>query len=359
MEIDLTRRLFNEYAKKHKKSDLLQDSYNKIYTDYNGIYYDFLKNISCNILTYENAPKTLNVQLLEWMLRFIGYANIIAVDKDNIWVQGMPDNFTFGNFQFGSLTAPTNTADFDKYTQTMLAGQKVFALNRFNVKLKECKAPFIIPLSNKTNWYYNSDVTDEKLISRTASLLAEIKASIIANIRMQKTPFLGFTKDKNLTSKVVFEQLMEGKPFISIDSSAVDKDGINDLITTFPVQVPNLAQTLSDSWKTTFNEFLSFIGLNNISVDKKERLTAAEGTSNDQQVSMALQIYISARQSQIDILNEALGTNIKVKLNTGAADAINDFYKAELDDLQNVSSLQGGTGGVQSEGNSQETDSKD
>ena len=187
-------------------------------------------------------------------------------------------------------------------------------------------------MSNKFSFYLGALSSDSDLIDRTAKTLAEIKASMIVNIRQQKTPFIGFTKDGNLTSKSVWQNLESGKPFIQIDSDAFDND-VKKVITTMPVQTPNLAPTLKDSWNDTMSEFLTFTGVDNVSIDKKERLTAGEASSNAPQVSASLNIYIKARQSQLDLLNESLGTNIKAVVNSNSISELINFAQTGTGDI--------------------------
>ena len=81
------------------------------------------------------------------------------------------------------------------------------------------------------------------------------------------------------------------------------------------------------------NEFLTFTGVDNVSIDKKERLTAGEASSNAPQVSASLNIYIKARQSQLDLLNESLGTNIKAVVNSNSISELINFAQAGTGDI--------------------------
>ena len=304
-------RIFRTSQKLQKRGDPALGSYNNIYNDYFNIYSDYLTNLLINLLEYDGAPKTLNVQGLEFMLRMFGYANVVAVSEKEIYTDGIGFNTPGVNVGLGSLIGGVN-GENNSGLQAILDGQEPQVRTRENTQ--HAKLPVYVTLSNKLSYYTGQLCSDSALIRRTASTLAEIKASIIANLRMQKTPFIGFTKNGNLTSKAVYEQLMQGKPFIQVDATAYDDD-IKKALSIFPAQVPNLAQTLQDSWNEAINEFLTRVGLNNVSVDKKERLVSSEGDANNEQISASLQIYISARQQQMDLLNDVLGSNIQVKLN--------------------------------------------
>lgn len=48
---------------------------------------------------------------------------------------------------------------------------------------------------------------------------------------------------------------------------------------------------------------------------KKERLVATEAAANAQLTEASANIYLEARQEQMDLINEMLGTEIKVSFN--------------------------------------------
>lgn len=330
-------RIYREDAKNRKRGDFLGTDFSDIYDQYYNIYTDYLNNLLINLISYKGAPKTLSQQGLEYMLRTFGYANLTAVDAKNIYVQGIGYDNPGVNIPLGSLIGGFGVAkSSDSYITKILQEKEPQVVTRLN--MKEIKPPVYITISNKFSFYTGQQASDVNLVERTASTLAEIKASIIANIRQQKTPFVGFTKDGNLTSKVVWQELQSGKPFIQIDSSQFDDD-IRKVITTMPVQTPNLAPTLQDSWNSAMSEFLTFVGINTSPVDKKERLVASEADANDEQITNSMRVYLNARNQQLDLLNGVLGTSIKAVLNQGAAEQLNNFARTGTGGLSGDDSM--------------------
>ncbi len=325
MDSSWEHRIYREDAKRRKKGIFLADDFRDIYDQYYDIYTDYLNNLLINLISYKGAPKSLSQQGLEYMLRTFGYANLTAIDAKNIFVQGIGYDNPGVNIPLGSLIGGFGVAsNSDSYITKILQEKEPQVVTRLN--MGEIKPPIYVTLSNKFSFYTGQQAADVNLVSRTASTLAEIKASIIANIRQQKTPFIGFTKDGNLTSKVVWQELQSGKPFIQVDSSQFDDD-IRKVITTMPVQTPNLAPTLQDSWNSALSEFLSMVGINNSNIDKKERLVAREAEANDEQVSHSMRVYLNARNQQLDLLNRVLGTKIKAVMNHDAVEELNNFAR--------------------------------
>lgn len=314
-------RIFRQSQKLVKKDRTDLGSYQEIYNDYKNLYSDYLTNLVINLLEYKGAPKTLNQQGLEWMLRQFGYANVVAISPDEIYTDAIGFNSPGFNVSLGSMIGGI-TPKQNKGLKAILDGKEPEIITRENYK--NVKKPCYVTLSNKFSYYQGQACADSDLINRTASTLAEIKANILANLRMQKTPFIGFTRQGNLSAKEIYHQLSAGKPFIQVDSE-VFGDDIKKALSVFPLSIPNLSSSLADAWSVAMNEFLTMTGIDNVPVDKKERLISAEGESNNQQIGTSLQIYISARQQQIDLLNEALGTNIKVGVNTGIVDKMQNL----------------------------------
>lgn len=319
-------RIYREGAKRRKKGDFLGDDYSEIYTEYYDIYTDYLNNLLINLISYKGAPKSLSQQGLEYMLRTFGYANLTAIDSKNIYVQGIGYDNPGVNIPLGSLIGGFGVAKSGDYITKLLQEKEPQVVTRLN--MSEIKPPIYVTLSNKFSFYTGQQAADVNLVSRTANTLAEIKASIIANIRQQKTPFIGFTKDGNLTSEIVWKKLQNGTPFIQVDSSQFDDD-IRNLVTTMPVQTPNLAPTLQDSWNSAMSEFLTLVGINNSNIDKKERLVVSEAAANDQQISYSMRVYLNARNQQLDLLNQVLGTHIKAVMNESAAEELHNFARNE------------------------------
>lgn len=310
-----------DFGKKRRRNWNRREPYGELFDKYHSIYYNYLMNILMSEFKYHNVPETLNVDGLEYSLRYYGYGSITAIDKDTIYI-GSPRILSPGvNSVFGSILDNTE----DDTLETLLDGRRVTQLTRVNYKT--AKAPVSIIIPNKRNYYlYTDAISDRVLVDTTAEILAEIKAEIILNIRQQKTPFVGLTTDNSLTSKSVWQQLEEGKPFIAIDKDLADKDkgkgrgisgdiDLSKILQILPTQVPNLSAGLKDDWNEAIGEFLNQVGMNSVAVDKKERLLSYEAEANYQQILASRKSYLDARNNQLKLLNGAIGTNIYVTLN--------------------------------------------
>ena len=96
-------RIFRQQTKQRQKGSFGQVTYQELLTTYKDIYTDYLTNLLINLFEYKNAPQSFNTQGLEYLLRMFGYANVVAVDKDNIYTEGIGFDTPSLNFSLGTL----------------------------------------------------------------------------------------------------------------------------------------------------------------------------------------------------------------------------------------------------------------
>ena len=66
--------------------------------------------------------------------------------------------------------------------------------------------------------------------------------------------------------------------------------------------------------KQIWNEALTFLGINNIMEEKKERLTENESNVNNELINMNLQSYLLTRKEACKQINEKFGLDVDVKV---------------------------------------------
>lgn len=328
MRIDkVERRLYKLHRNQTRKDtdeNLYGDNFATMEQDYYNIYVDYFTNLVLNLITYENAPDTLDERFLEFNLRYYGYARVGGVDKDNVFVLGQNQNGEYGLNAIGSLidqsTIPNPFAVDD-------STQELPYLTRMNYQDKN---DGYVTICNKYNYYMAglmTTFTDMQLVDRVSKSLAKIKASEMRNIDLMKQQFIGLTKNKNLTANQVFQQIQEGKSFIGVDSDLGDITSILD-VTDFNIQ--DYLPSLKTAWNNEVSELLTMLGIDTVGVDKKERLVAQEAAANAQLTEASANVYLQARNQQLEILNHVLGTKIEATFNQQAFQQL-----VKLQDAQN------------------------
>lgn len=332
MRIDkVERRLYKMHRNETRKDtdeNLYGDNFATMEQDYYNIYVDYFTNLVLNLITYENAPDTLDERFLEFNLRYYGYARVGGVDKGNVFVLGQNQNGEYGLNALGSLidqsTIPNPFAVDD-------STQELPYLTRMNYQDKN---DGYVTICNKYNYYMAglmTTFTDMQLVDRVSKSLAKIKASEMRNIDLMKQQFIGLTKNKNLTANQVFQQIQEGKSFIGVDSDLGDITSILD-VTDFNIQ--DYLPSLKTAWNNEVSELLTMLGIDTVGVDKKERLVAMEAAANAQLTEASANVYLQARNQQLEILNHVLGTKIEATFNQQAFQQL-----VKLQDAQNTGAI--------------------
>lgn len=329
MRMDKLERRLYKMNRRHGKNDtyetLYGDNFLRVEQDYYQIYSDYLYNLVINLITYENSPETLDERYLEWQLRQFGYARVGGVDKDNIFVLGQKENGQYGLNALGSLIDSSeidNPFDPDRK-------QKLPYITRVNYKYLDNG---YITISNKYNYYLAGIMTttsDFDLVDRVAKTLAKIKATQTRNIDLMKQQYIGVTKNKNLTANQVYQQMQEGQAFIGVDSDLGD---ITNVLNVTDFHIQDYLSSLKQAYNFEMDEMLTMLGINTVGIEKKERLVQQEAASNAQLTEASANIYLQARNQQLELLNKVLGTDIKATFNQQAFEQLVQLQQAQNDD---------------------------
>ena len=134
--------------------------------------------------------------------------------------------------------------------------------------------------------------------------LYEAEQTAMVNIKAQKTPVLLLMDEKQrLTMENLYSQYEGNRPVIFGDKNSLGENVIKAINT----QAPFIADKIINYKKEIWNEALTFLGINNIMVDKKERLITDEANSNNELINLNLQSYLAPRQEACRQFNEKFG----------------------------------------------------
>lgn len=157
-----------------------------------------------------------------------------------------------------------------------------------NNKLRLATQPFVMFYTNK---------------------MAEAERTMDVNIKACKTPVVFACDDKDvLTFKRIFQQVDGNVPAIFADR------GLNlDSIQSFQTGVKFMGKDLMDYSNSVENKLLTFLGVNNSAVDKKERLITDEANANNQLITEFADLQLEARRRACEAINEKYGLSVSVR----------------------------------------------
>ena len=161
-----------------------------------------------------------------------------------------------------------------------------------------------------------------------AHLLADIEQTINVNVKSQKTPIMITCDEKTrLSMKQLYMQYEGNEPYI-FGNDKLDLSSIQVVNTNAPY-VGDKLETLKTQVVT---DFLNFIGIEQTSTTKKERLVSVEASSLIGVVEAQRNVMLDSRQQAVDKINAMFGLNVSCRFNS---DIISELNIGGVEDLEN------------------------
>lgn len=140
--------------------------------------------------------------------------------------------------------------------------------------------------------------------------LADISRTIDINVHAQKTPnLIKCTEKQKVSLKQLYKQWNGNEPVIFADND-LNTETFDVLDTEAPIVFDKLQIQKHEIW----NECMSFLGINNANMNKRERLVDDEVQANNEQIMYCADVMLKARERACKRINEIFGTNISVEL---------------------------------------------
>lgn len=263
----------------------------------NETYYDYLerfKKIALSIFEWVNLPPSMNAEYLERCLYYEGQATLLK-DKN----YGFINTRCCSNGKINIYGFPTN---LNCYSYGYASSRKLFT--GLNPQLTEAQKEYMQYnecILVRNNW---ERIPTAGTMELFAMRLCEAERTIDVNIKAQKTPVLILLNEKQrLTMENIYNQYDGNKPVIFGDKDNLSSEQIKSIKT----EAPFVADKVMEYKKEIFNEALTFLGVNNIMVEKKERLISDEANSNNELINLNLQSYLAPRLEACKQFNEKYG----------------------------------------------------
>ena len=139
--------------------------------------------------------------------------------------------------------------------------------------------------------------------------LAEATRVSDVNVKAQKTPtILLCSENQKLSLKRALQQVDDNEHFIH-GYKGLDIDSIKTLKLDAPIVFDKLTLHKHEIW----NEAMTFLGLNNANMNKKERLVDDEVNANNEQVEASGNVFLSSRENCVKEINNLFDLNITVE----------------------------------------------
>ena len=165
-----------------------------------------------------------------------------------------------------------------------------------------------------------------------ANRLYEAERTCDVNIKAQKTPVL-LTGDESfrLTMKNIYNKYDGNEPVIYGDKNQLGENVLRAIKTDAPFVADKVMEYKKEIW----NEALTYLGINNIMIEKKERLVSDEANGNNELINMNLQARLAPRKEACRQFKELFGIEIDVKVRSDLHNLIKNL-DSTVSDLQNT-----------------------
>ena len=275
-------------------------------------FYDRGVELAISRFEWKGLPDTIDERFLELTL-FAKGASVFFKDdllddpeaqkSENVIVIGnnsdplFNDNLT-GKGSYLALPMVTN-GRLDVYNRPL--GRRAIANNGYNSGDLTPEDSVLI----YGNYLRKPIMRDIELYARW---LYEIQQALIVNAKAQKTP-IAILCDENerMTMLNLYKDYEGNQPFI-FGTKNLDLNAIKAINTGAPYVADKLSELKISIW----NELLTFLGINNINLVKKERLITDEVTRNQGGVQASRFSPLGMRQMACKEINKKFNLNISV-----------------------------------------------
>lgn len=270
-------------------------------------YYNRLTELAISMFEWQNLPETVDQRFLEMCLfsdgmcvffqdEVLGYLSLQCMIGGKLNVYRIPME------------------------------RRAYATNGYQRELDGTNSVIIF-----NNYLHTNSMLDVEMFSKR---LYNLDRAIDVNANAQKTPVLiQCDESQRLTMKNLYKQYEGNEPFI-FGSKGLDANGLKVLQTGAPYVADKLYELKTQIW----NEALTYLGISNINVVKKERMITDEVTRNQGGTVASRYSRLESRRQACKQINEMFGLDIWV-------DYREDFQDVEETENENEEEEQEYRGG--------------
>lgn len=244
-------------------------------------YYNRLTELAISMFEWQNLPETVDQRFLEMCLfsdgmciffqdEVLGYLGLQCMIGGKLNVYRIPME------------------------------RRAYATNGYQRELDGTNSVIIF-----NNYLHTNSMLDVEMFSKR---LYNLDRAIDVNANAQKTPVLiQCDESQRLTMKNLYKQYEGNEPFI-FGSKGLDANGLKVLQTGAPYVADKLYELKTQIW----NEALTYLGISNINVVKKERMVTDEVTRNQGGTVASRYSRLESRRQACKQINEMFGLDIWV-----------------------------------------------
>lgn len=245
-------------------------------------YFNRLVELSVSMFEWQGLPETVDPRYLELHLFQNGS---MVYFRDEVMGDLCLDCIANGQFDvYGNPISRRAYSSYNQYQKTLNESDSVIIWN---------------------NYLRQPSALDVKMFAKRLYNLDRI---IDVNANAQKTPVLvQGTEKQRLTLVNLYKEFDGNAPFIFGDKN-LDLNSLKAINTNAPYVADKLYQLKTQIW----NEALTYLGISNLNIQKKERMITDEVQRNQGGTIASRYSRLEARREAVDKINRMFGTDIRV-----------------------------------------------
>lgn len=264
------------------------------------------KDIAMKIYVWKNLPsESMTSDIIERFLYDVGC--VVYFDNDNYGNLVLPP-VAFTNLNVYGIP--------QVYGAQGVNGEYFSGLNEDNSVL----------IKNTPNY-----VPTRIYIDMLCESLADVIQARKVNVNATKTPFVIEGEEQEVLSmKNLYEQISGNKAVIYKNKTKAQTSLSLNVLKT---DAPYTADKLTALKNALECDALTYLGLNNNNIEKKERLVAGEVEANNEVIENYLFMRLKERKDAVEKINKLFNTNIEVDINREFVSQFIDL-KEETDKIE-------------------------
>ena len=245
-------------------------------------YFDRFLNIALSVFQWDNLPDTVDPRYMESALFYSGRAVFFQDDDIGFIALNCTPAGVYNSY--GYPTRVNAYSVYDGYKKFLTEKDSVVIFNNY------ARTPSVL------------DVQDY------AIRLWDLDRIIAVNARAQKTPVLILADEKERMSMLNLYKEYDGNAPVIFGGKNLDLSNIKSISTGAPYVADRLQELKTQIW----NEALTYLGVTNVAVQKKERMIRDEVNRMQGGTIASRFSRLQARRDAAEKINNMFGLNIEV-----------------------------------------------
>lgn len=221
-----------------------------------------------------------------------------------------------------------------------------YAVNQWNIEdepsvitLVNLRGATFIPTDPKVvnkdvviGWAHTSHTPVRALVMYYLEKIVDVENTIKTNLFVHKLPRLVIVspEDKERVNDIMEAiERGENKLFLDVDDWNAIKNVLDSSAGSY------IIDKLYQYKQNLENELLTFLGINNVPIEKKERLITDEAQSNDQLINDSSDCFLDSLKAFCEEIKDVLGYSIEVEANSSPESNSEESQEDESEEIEN------------------------